>query len=607
MDRVRKVVCDIETNGLLPAVDTVWCIVCKDWDTGEVTRFKPDSLDKFEEYAKDVREWIGHNFIAFDLRVLRKVMGIKIRPSRVWDTLLISRLQNPNRQGGHSLKNWGVILDYPKLEHDEWDQYSPEMLERCEGDVELTYRVAVALKSEGGKRGSKLSERIEHGVQHLLEDQKEFGFALNVPAAHKLLTRVSCRAQELERLIKTAMPPIPKAIRVVEPRYTKDGKLSKVGLKYLGKSWDLVAGPFTMFKWQEFNLNSPRQKLERLEGHWDPIIRTPYYRKLLDLRRKKQLTAEEFVDKSSRTWAINEDNLATIHDDAPQALRFLGEYAMVTSRTKEVEGWFDGLQADDRVHGSVFATGANTHRMAHQGPNMANIPGRDSPYGEDCRSCWTVGDLDRYCLLGTDAVGIQLRLLAHYMNDPEYIKEVVDGDIHKKNQIAAGIATRAISKTFIYAYILGAGSGYIGRLIGGTAKEGKAITDQFLDNTPALAEFREGRLARAARSGGMVGLDGRWIWIKSQHFAMSVFLQGAESCIMKYAMLDWHRKAREAGLDCHQVAVVHDEFQTEVLRDHADQLGEIQCQSIRDAGTYFKLNCPMDGKFRIGDTWQETH
>ena len=76
---------------------------------------------------------------------------------------------------------------------------------------------------------------------------------------------------------------------------------------------------------------------------------------------------------------------------------------------------------------------------------------------------------------------------------------------------------------------------------------------------------------------------------------------------MKWAMLDWHRKASAAGLDYKQVAVVHDEFQTEVHRDHAEQLGEIQCQSIRDAGKAFNLNCSMDGEYRVGNNWQETH
>lgn len=603
----KTVVCDVETNGLLPAVDTIHCIVCKDWNTGDVDCFTPDTLSEFATYAEGVDKWIGHNFISYDLRVIRKVLGIKLRPSRVYDTLLISRLQNANREGGHSLKNWGNILSYPKLDHDEWDEYSEDMLARCIGDVELTYRVAVALKSEGGKRRSKLAEQIEHGVQHLLENQKEDGFALDVPKAHKLFTLVKSRAQELERLILAEMPPVPKKVRNILPKKTKKGTLSKVGLKWLGEDWVTVGGPFTSIKWQEFNLDSPRQKVERLEGWWSPTIRTKGYRKLKEKVYQKRITSEEFEQKAPYTWQLCDENFATITDGAPQALRSLGEYAMCNSRAKEIEGWFDGLGGDNRVHGSVFSIGSGTHRMAHQGPNMANVPGRDSPYGPECRSCWVVSDPDQYTLVGTDAVGIQLRLLAHYMNDPEYTKEVVSGDVHTKNQKAAGIDTRDTAKTFIYAWLMGAGSERVGLIIGGSVQDGKRTTEQFLANTPALADFRKNRIAAAARAGGLVGLDGRFIQIKSEHYGMSVFLQGAEQSVIKWAMLDWHRKAVAAGLDFKQVAVVHDEFQTEVHKDDAEQLGEIQCQSIRDAGEAFKLNCPMDGEYRIGNNWQETH
>ena len=102
----RTVICDIETDGLLPNVDTIWCIVCKDWNTGEIYQWTPDTIEEFKEFSETVDHWIGHNFVGYDLRVLKKVLGIRIKPSRVTDTLLLSRLQKYGRQGGHSLKAW---------------------------------------------------------------------------------------------------------------------------------------------------------------------------------------------------------------------------------------------------------------------------------------------------------------------------------------------------------------------------------------------------------------------------------------------------------------------------------------------------------------------
>ena len=105
----------------------------------------------------------------------------------------------------------------------------------------------------------------------------------------------------------------------------------------------------------------------------------------------------------------------------------------------------------------------------------------------------------------------------------------------------------------------------------------------------------------------MVGLDGRKIQIKSEHFALSAYLQGGEAVVMKYAMCLWHQRIRKLKLDAKQVAIVHDEFQVEVLKSQADTVGKIIVQSIVDAGKYFKLNCPLDGEYKIGRNWYDTH
>ena len=174
-------------------------------------------------------------------------------------------------------------------------------------------------------------------------------------------------------------------------------------------------------------------------------------------------------------------------------------------------------------------------------------------------------------------------------------------DEHKQQWSA-----RAIAKTFIYAWLLGAGDEKVGLICGGDSTWGRQVKDKFLSALPSLAALKQ-RAAEAARLGRLVGLDGRKIELKSAHFALSAYLQGAESCVMKYAMILWHKRVQDLGLDAKQVAVVHDEFQVEVRREHAEQVGKIIVQSIRDAGEYFNLNCPMDGEYKIGNNWLDTH
>jgi DNA polymerase-1 len=612
----RTVVCDIEADGLLASVTQVWCIVCKDWDTGEVFTWTPDTLNEFNEWARaEVHQWIGHNFIGYDLRVLKKILNVKINPNRVTDTLLLSRLQEYTREGGHSLKNWGKILNFPKQEFDDFTQYTPEQLEYCINDVELTYKVAVYLKSEGKQFGSKESSKIEHLVQHRLEDQSEFGFALDVPKAHKLFAKLNGVAQKLEREILATSADLPIYAGPVEPRYKKNGELSVVGLKFLD-DYTAAGGVFSRIDWQEFNLKSAKQKVKRLEKWWKPTQRTQAYRKWVDARQRKKVTQIEFDEATQLMWKLSEENFNTISDDAPQELRQLGVYAMTYSRYKEVEGWLDALGSDDRVHGNVFGLGAVTHRMSHVRPNMANVPANDSPYGEECRSCFVVGNPDTHVLLGCDAAGIQLRILAHYMNDDEYTEAVAHGDIHTKNLEFMGIdkgelidgrwTARANAKTFIYAWILGAGDEKIGSIIEGDSEDGRRVKESFLNNIPALARLKV-EAATAAKLGGMVGLDGRWIEIKSAHFALSCYLQGGEAVIMKYAMLLWHSEVHRRGLDARQVGIIHDEFQTEVAKEQADEVGEIQVNAIIEAGKHFKLNCPLNGEYKIGKNWASTH
>ena len=614
----RTVICDIEADGLLSTVTQIWCIVCKDYNTGEIFTWTPDTLHEFNEFVLTVDQWIGHNFIAYDAKVIKKLLGLKIKPSRITDTLLVSRLQSYSRQGGHSLAAWGHRLQYPKLEYKDFSEYSEEMLEYCINDVELTYKVACYLKLEGKGLGSEKASKIEHYSQYLLEEQSEYGFALDVRKAHQLFVMFHNKANELEREVLAEIKPKVKFIKQITPKYTKQGVLSKVGLRMYGDQYINIGGCFSLVEWQDFALKSPKQKVERLEPYWKPTVRTKGYRKLTQKLKDKEITKEQFKDKQKYMWQLCEENFNTISDEAPQSLKKLGDYAMYISRYKEVEGWLDALGNDNRVHGNVFSIGAITHRMAHNSPNMANIPGISSPFGKECRECYTVSNPDTHVLLGCDASGIQLRILAHYMNDKDYTKEVVEGDIHSKNLEAMGIdkgvynedtgkwSARDIAKTFIYAWLLGAGDEKVGLICGGDSAFGRGVKDQFLSALPSLAKLKL-KAADAAKSGRLTGLDGRKIELKSAHFALSAYLQGAESCIMKYAMLLWHKRVQEKHLDARQVAVVHDEFQVEVRKEHADEVGTIIVEAIQDAGKYFKLNCPMDGEYKIGTNWYETH
>jgi len=277
---------------------------------------------------------------------------------------------------------------------------------------------------------------------------------------------------------------------------------------------------------------------------------------------------------------------------------------MYQKRIAQIKSWLDSVDNQDRVHGFVNHNGTITGRMTHREPNLAQVPSSNSPYGKDCRACWTVPK--GYNLVGIDASGLELRMLSHYMNDKEFTNEILHGDIHSANQKIAGLKSRNQAKTFIYAFIYGAGNEKLGSVVGGGKQDGQRLKQRFLANLPSLRNLKD-RVTRAASKGYIKGLDGRKIYIRSAHSALNALLQGGGSIVMKKALELLNDYIIEHDLDAHFVANIHDEWQIEVVKKDAKKVGELGVLAIQNAGLEFNTKCPLDGEYHIGDNWSETH
>ena len=304
------------------------------------------------------------------------------------------------------------------------------------------------------------------------------------------------------------------------------------------------------------------------------------------------------------TFKVDESVLSTL--EYPEA-KLLAEHFLIQKRIGQLaEGnnaWLK-LQKDGIIYGSVITNGANTGRCTHQKPNVAQTPSVGVPYGKECRSCWHVPE--GYKLVGVDASGLELRMLAHYMADEEYINEIINGDIHTANQNFAGLESRDKAKTFIYALIYGAGDAKIGTIVGGNQTAGKQLRERFLGSLPTLRTLKE-RVERASTKGYLKGLDGRKLYIRNDHSALNTLLQGAGAIIMKQGLVLLDNVLKLNAVEYKFVANIHDEWQIEVPEDKADFIGEFAVKSIVKAGEHFKLRCPLDGEYKIGDNWSETH
>ena len=548
-----RIILDIETN---TAHDKIWCVVCRDLDTDIVSIFtQPNSL---QPYLDSVEKIIAHNGIFFDFPVLKKVWNITVKKSQVVDTLVLSRLYNPSLEDGHSLAAWGQRLGFPKGDFTDFDGgLTDEMLQYCKQDTLVTAKLYQHLEREMKDDFSEKSKELEHQVAIIIAEQERNGFKLDERGATELLCSLKAKLESIKVEMESIFPP-----RV------ESGRTHKT----TGKALPDIVTPF--------NPGSRQQIAERLqEKGWKP---------------------KKHTEKGS--VIVDETTLEGI--DIPEA-KAIAEYLMLQKRIAQIESWLSAVESDGRVHGRVITNGAVTGRMTHMSPNMAQIPNSGAVYGPECRNLWTVEKGNR--LVGIDASGLELRMLAHYMNDDAYTSEVVSGDIHTANQKAAGLETRNQAKTFIYAFLYGAGSPKIGQIVGGGAKEGQNLITSFLRNTPKLKALREKVSRIYSQKGWLPGLDGRKLLVRSEHSSLNTLLQGAGAIVMKQALVLLSNRLKREKIEHKFCANVHDEWQIETKEETADLVGQYGVWAIEEAGKVLTMRCPLSGEYRTGLTWKDTH
>jgi DNA polymerase-1 len=143
-------------------------------------------------------------------------------------------------------------------------------------------------------------------------------------------------------------------------------------------------------------------------------------------------------------------------------------------------------------------------------------------------------------------------------------------------------------------------------VVGGNKRDGARLRQHFFDNLPAFKHLKD-RVGRAAAKGFLKGIDGRKLFVRSEHSALNTLLQSAGAIVMKQGMIFLDNKIKEQGLDAHFVCNVHDEWQIEVKEEEAETVGKLGVEAIIEAGEAFDLFCELDGEYKIGDNWSETH
>jgi DNA polymerase-1 len=622
-----KVVLDIECNRLKDP-DKVWVIVCKDIDTGEVNVFR--DKETFTSFADGVSLWIGHNLLGYDYPVLLNLgylSPLDVASSTI-DTLIISKMADFSREK-HSIEDYGREFNLPKGEFNDWSQYSEEMESYCRRDVDICHLIFNKYRRYISNIDNKSAIALEHKFQLVCNQLHKNGFFFNVKKAEELLVKVQGELGKLDKDILSAFPPTEELVRKV--RKNKDGSINRMDARYL----DLAisnnvtvreqSGDLFLFRNREFNPSSHKQIVEVLSSAgWQPTDKTKTHIEFL----RSRVRDKEKQDRLNKYgWKVNETNLLSLPHSAPSAAKTLANRILYESRRRTLVEWLNLARDDGRIHGEFQGIGAWTHRMAHQKPNTANIPneldnqGRVKLLGGDLRQLW--GAPKGRLLVGCDAEGIQLRIFAHYINDPEFTKEVCDGDPHLLNQRVLGSVCRdrQAAKRFIYALLLGAGIGKLGEILESSQEETMDALERILARYAGFAHLKENVFPTDVKRGWFKALDGRKISIphvaERPHLVMSGYLQSGEAICMKRATLKWMEKLEQEKIEYILVDLVHDEWQTECPNnmDIAIKIGRAQCDALREVGVELGLNVPLAGSFynkkkndyTIGTNWRVTH
>lgn len=587
-----KLVIDVETNGFLDTLSKVHCLVCKDTETNKLYSFNQKNIKEGLDLIKNAKTLIGHNILYFDLPALEKVYGFKFN-GEVVDTLLLSRLIWTNRIeqdcklnsfppkliGKHSIESYGYrfgLLKGDFKDKESFDEWSQAMQDYCERDVEITAKLFKLIENQNY---SKEAIELEHKFAYWIKKQEDYGVDFDVTASEWLYQSLTKRRLELEQKLALTFPSWERFDRTVRPK--RDNKT--LGYK--------KGVPVKKYITEVFNPNSREHIANRLQVllGWKP----------------KQFTATGKVE-------VNEKILNEL--PYPEA-KILSEHFLIQKRISQLaEGdqAYLKLTKNNKIYGRVITNGAVTGRCTHHSPNLAQVPSKDSLYGAEFRKLFVAPSNMVMC--GIDFSGLELRVLSHYLHNfdnGEFQKKLLEDDIHTANQQALGLSSRSQAKTFIYAFIYGAGSKRISEIINVSVSEAERIKKRFEEVLPALKTLVDVARNKFKNFGYVKGLDGRKLLCRAEYSVLNTLIQSAGALLVKQGTIiindNLIRNGFVFGHDYAMVLHIHDEMQFVVRKEKIEQFKTIASLTFELTRKHFNFRCPLAGEMKIGNNWSETH
>ena len=609
-----KLVYDIETDGLLNEYTKIHCIVAHNLDTGAMYSYS-DNDDRLPSIADGVSLLsnasllVGHNIIGFDNVAIDRLYGTDLNSKKIHDTFVMSQTLRYKRNHKHGLAGWGEALGNSKMDYSDWSAYSREMLRYCQQDVKVNVDVYNALVEEFKKIAAKrplIKEgmQVEHDTAVFNARTREEGWNFDEDKAKQNLARMQKRMAEIEAIMEPKLGErkvyIDKAPKT--PKFKKNGTYTAVTVRllseYLGRSigetdTHLMAPgmEFQRYKMEQVTLGSmDLVKDWLLANGWKP-----------DEYQKKKIGFE---------WITGAPKLTTTSLSKMGEIGvMIDEYYTIRNRASVVNGWLDQVSSS-RLHGNMWTIGTPTFRARHE--VIVNLPAVTAAWGKELRELFIADD--GWVVVGADSSGNQLRGLCHYVGNESFTNEVIYGDQHQRNADALG-CSRPVAKTYLYAYLFGAGDAKLGQTLTGKSNPsvGRKSRDDFARGIKGLQELKD-KLAKVWKhthytqgEGWFPALDGRPVFCPAEHQTLNYLLQSAEGITCKAAVSYAMRKIDEEKLRAKPRLFYHDEIAYTAHPDDAARVGEILQESFKEAPKQFKVTCMDGGDYVIGQSYADVH
>lgn len=618
---------DIEANGLKPTK-----IHCLSVNTDRGIH-STDSYENQRKFFRGAKVLIGHNIIRYDVPVVERLLGIKVK-ARLVDTLTLSWYLEPHRVK-HGLADYGEEFGVPKPVVEDWDNLSTEeYIHRCEEDVKIN----TLLWERQWKQLLKLygsEEEAWRFIDYLsfkidcAREQEENKWKLDIERCTTAYNKlVGIKEEKVEELM-SVMPKVPvisKKTRPVKP-YKLNGEPSAAGqrwftlLKEGGLPEDYEGVVEVVSSYKEPNPNSVPQIKAWLDSFgWIP--------ETFEFKRNKETGDVKKIPQINLKHGKGIcPSIKRLFDVEPK-LKVLEGLSILTHRISLLKGFLESVDDAGYIEAQIQGL-TNTLRFKHK--VVVNLPGVDKPYGVDIRGSLIAPD--GYELLGSDMSSLEDRTKQHYMwdYDPEYVKEMMtdDFDPHIDIAVQAGMMSKAdgdrfknadeefkhskvysalkearsTAKQTNYSCVYGAGGATVARAAGISIPDGERLVEIYWERNWAVKAVAEAQIVKVCNKQKWLynPVSRFWYSLRHEKDRFSTLNQGTGV----YCFDMWVKFVRSKGMPL--IGQMHDEIIACIRKGLRARATEVCKWAVGQVNELLKLNRALDVDVQFGDSYADIH